>query len=269
MTGNNSPPKAAISKLVYTVALHLARYILPRGFGHGDFAEVSKKAFVRAAEDRINQSGERPTNSRIAAITGLSRADVARIQKLDEPHTSNGKTQRTERVMHGWYTDPAFNDINGSPRTLDLKGTGSFSELVKRYSGDIPVKAVLNELKASSMIRLLPDGKLEALRRHYVVDPRDQPDIANITINADILLRGLVPAQSCAEGSSGRVSVDFPGPIPTSVRNTIAIRINRFLDGLSDYINGESKKLQSKTVPSNGNSSQIGIVIVRSELSEK
>ncbi len=269
MTGINSLHKNATSKLIHTVVLHLARYLLPRGFGYGDFAEVSKKAFSHAAEDQMNQRGDRPTNSRIAAITGLSRAEIARIKKLDGLHTSNGKHQRTERVMHGWYTDPTFNDANGSPRILDIQGAGSFSLLVKRYSGDIPTKAVLNELKASSMIRVLPDGRLEALRRHYLVESKDQPDTENITMNADIFLRSLGSDKSISETSSGRVSVDFSGPIPTSVRRTIATRITRFLDGLSDYINGESQKHQDRENLSPDRSSQIDIIIVKSELSKK
>lgn len=44
----------------------------------------------------------------------------------------------------------------------------SFSELVKRYSGDIPVRAVLDELLRVGAVKQLRDGRICLLSRGYI-----------------------------------------------------------------------------------------------------
>jgi hypothetical protein len=49
----------------------------------------------------------------------------------------------------------------------------SFSELVKRFSGDIPVRATLDELIRVGAVERLEDGRIRLLTRSYVAESSD------------------------------------------------------------------------------------------------
>jgi hypothetical protein len=55
-----------------------------------------------------------------------------------------------------------------------MSGPGaSFSELVKRFSGDIPVRATLDELTRVGAVKRLEDGRISLLTRTYVAESSD------------------------------------------------------------------------------------------------
>ncbi|MFT5506780.1 MAG: hypothetical protein ACI8XC_004508 [Gammaproteobacteria bacterium] len=79
-------------------------------------------------------NGKKQTVSNVAIITGL---------------------KRSVRVIGGWVNDKAYLGIDGNPKDLGYEGTGSFSELVRQYSGDMPVVARQKALQKSGNISLL------------------------------------------------------------------------------------------------------------------
>ena len=90
----------------------LVRLLLTVGIGVGDFLALVKVAYVRVAREQGRETrGElRPSASRIAIVTGLTRAEVAGIlaADTDEWRTSERGRQRAERVLAGWWNDPDF-----------------------------------------------------------------------------------------------------------------------------------------------------------------
>jgi len=113
------------------------------------FGELSRSAFVQAAADRSRLRNGRINHSRVAAQTGLTRADVKRLLNRDtsaEPFAS--PETPVEKVINGWRCDPQFSNGRGSPRLLSIAGKRpSFSALARKYAGDVPHKAVLDELR--------------------------------------------------------------------------------------------------------------------------
>ena len=76
---------------------------------------------------------------------------------------------RASRVITGWVRDPDFGDGKGHPHPLRMEGKrASFNELVKRYSGDIPVRAMLDELLRVGAVKQLKDGRICLLSRGYI-----------------------------------------------------------------------------------------------------
>ena len=68
---------------------------------------------------------------------------------------------RAARVITGWLRDPDFGDGNGHPSPLRMAGKRlSLRALVKSYSGDIPVRAMLDELIRVGAVRLLRDRRI-------------------------------------------------------------------------------------------------------------
>ena len=64
--------------------------------------------------------------------------------------------------------DASFLDRRGRPRPLEPDGAASFAALVRRYSGDMPARAVLDELVRVGAVERLEDARLQLVTRGYV-----------------------------------------------------------------------------------------------------
>jgi hypothetical protein len=78
---------------------------------------------------------------------------------------------RPARVLTGWYSDPAFQGPYGIPLELPYESgdseSRSFVELVRRYSGDMAPRQMLNQLvESGAMVEV--DGKYKAVSRTFM-----------------------------------------------------------------------------------------------------
>jgi hypothetical protein len=71
-------------------------------------------------------------------------------------------------VLPGWARLGVFLSGRGRPRPLEVDGAGSFALLVKRYSGDMPARAVLDELERVGAVERTPEGLLQPVTHGYV-----------------------------------------------------------------------------------------------------
>ena len=148
----------------------IARFLMKAGIGYREFAEISKCAFVDVATSDYGLRG-RPTNiSRVAVMTGLTRKEVKRLrQKI-----SSGSQVVLNRVIppaeiiQKWHSDPTFLDERDRPLILPFDGESpSFSDLVKKFGGDIPPGAMRTELKRVGAIVESDDGYLTVTKRYF------------------------------------------------------------------------------------------------------
>lgn len=131
----------------------LALVLLPRGMTPKRFSELARCAFVQAAADITRLRNGRVNHSRVAAQTGLTRADVKRLLSR-KGFEAQGGWAAVERVIHGWRTDGEFAVCPGRTKPLRIVGRrGSFARLVKKYGGDVPHRAVLDELRRIGAVR--------------------------------------------------------------------------------------------------------------------
>jgi len=262
-------PRPLAKQLIFTVVKRLAALLLPQGFGLGEFVQTAKTAFVAAAADQIRERGDRVSTSRIAAISGISRAEAANIRSNRESRIPNAGRQRTERVMHGWYTDSRFVDANGNPRTLPLIGAASFAELVKQFSGDIPRRAVLEELRAAGMVQQSADGRLRAVRRHYTASGSSNTDLESLLVDTDVFFSSTAGDRAGGRASRRRVSVLFPGKVPASVRRNVSLRTERFLDALSEYLHTESADTKHNDRTEEPVGESVHVLVAQAELGDQ
>jgi hypothetical protein len=160
----------ALSAAVLKLLRPLVRVLLRHGMPYGSFAELARKAFVEEGFDHVKGGGKRPTVSGVSALTGLTRKETKRLRELDvvDDESSSQRYSRAIRVVSGWINDPRFQTGAGAPAVLPMEGEeGSFSELVKEYSGDIPPAAMLSVLQDSGTV--VVDGQGVTLHaRAYV-----------------------------------------------------------------------------------------------------
>ena len=149
----------------------LVRLLLRNGISYGDFADLSKWVFMDVATKEFGVPGRKQTVSRVSVITGLTRKEVSRLQKIETPDDSAVSHQynRAARVIAGWMRDKRFLDKKGLPASLHFdQGKHSFSKLVREHSGDIPPRAILDELIRVGTVSKDEDGKISLVTDGYV-----------------------------------------------------------------------------------------------------
>jgi len=169
-----------VSSALYAALRPLVRVLLRHGFSFKSFAQVAKRLYVEIGMNEFGIEGRPQTISRVAVLTGLTRKDVQRVLNrgsFDDPQARE-RYNRAARVVAGWVRDADFADENGSPARLAMDGNPGFGMLVKRYSGDVPARAVLDELLRVGTVRRLADGRVELVSRAYVPRTSDLDKIA-------------------------------------------------------------------------------------------
>lgn len=147
--------KNGLAKAVITVLRPLMRVLIRNEISHAEFSELARQAYVDVAYENFSIPGRKTTYSRVAVLTGLSRKEVVRLNKLLETDTPAIKSSpnRAVRVINGWMQDREFLNKKGDPLILPLQGErGSFAALVARYSGDITLGAVVDELERVGVV---------------------------------------------------------------------------------------------------------------------
>lgn len=149
----------------------LCRLLLRHNVPFGVLEELAKDAYVQVAMAEFGIPGKKPSISRASILTGLTRKDVQRLVTVPGPArtVSSDAVNRATRVLTGWVRDPAYQDALGQPRLLSVQeGEHSFADLVRRHSGDMPVRAVLDELVRVGAVVRREDQLLELVTRAYV-----------------------------------------------------------------------------------------------------
>ena len=156
---------AAIMKLLRP----LVRLSLKRGISYKTFISLVKWVFYDVARTEITIENRKQTHSRISVITGFSRKEVKRLSEMKPLTTKHQGEQynRAARVISGWRRDEEYVDKEGRPIIVPITGNGAtFENLVKRFSGDMPYRAVLDELirigalerESGNRVRLVQDA---------------------------------------------------------------------------------------------------------------
>ena len=220
----------------------IVRILFRYGIGYREFAEAVKTAFVDVASADFGLRG-RPTNiSRVAVMTGLTRKEVKRLRDKIASGDSKieVKTTPLADVLHHWHAQPEFTDSAGKPLELPFTGEGAtFSELVKKYGGDIPAGAMRTELKRVGAVTEDDSGVLTVAERS--VKPTDHhenlktqlvhgayPVLVNITHNTNPDLQGAPWANRIAFTTA-------LGNVDTSQLRRIAYdRADQFAESIDD-----------------------------------
>jgi hypothetical protein len=151
----------------------LVRILIRNGVSFSELTEILKYVFVEVAERDFNLPDRRTSQSRIAILTGLTRKEVAKQKAIiDSGGVPNliGDLNRVTRVLLGWHTDPAFTGPYGMPLELQFEAASGadFVGLVRKYSGDMAPRAMLDELLHVGAVERQATGAFKVLMRVYI-----------------------------------------------------------------------------------------------------
>jgi hypothetical protein len=156
----------------------LVRILVRNGVSYGEFAEILKSVFVESAQDVLQLPDSRQSVSRIAITTGLTRIEVSRLltQTDEDVEALFGRLSRVGRLLTGWHQDSDFTGPYGIPYEVQFEappGRRSFTELVRRYTSDVPADEMLDELKRIGAVLDLGNGFYRVLIRSYIPSATD------------------------------------------------------------------------------------------------
>ena len=165
-----------LTRSVERLLAALFRVLLHHGMSFVAFEALAKRVYVDVALRDFGIPGKKPSISRAAILSGLTRKEVQRLVAEPAPDAAAepaagpaGRDNRAIRVLSAWTRDTDFADEDGAPRVLPLQeGAASFAALVRRYSGDVPVRAVLDELVRVGAVQRREDGRVELLQRAFL-----------------------------------------------------------------------------------------------------
>lgn len=167
--------------------------LLRIGMSFASFSRIARSVYVEVASQEFG-SGSRPANnSRVAVLTGLSRARVREELKLlalpASATEADDKVRPASRVLLGWHTDQRFVDDAGHPADLDGE---AFHELYDSYSGKVvPMTAMLKELLNVGAMEMTDAGKLRVLSRSFTPHPADPAALRRVCMAiADLATTG-------------------------------------------------------------------------------
>jgi hypothetical protein len=169
----------------------LVRILLRHGIPCDVLSAVARQVYVRVAAEEFALPGKKQTVSRVSILTGLTRREVRRLMTTAnvEDQETTDRYNRAARVLTGWLRDKTFHDKAGNPLALPVEGkNASFGSLVRQYSGDMPVRAMLDELLRVGAVRKTKEGRI-CLQSRFYVPERSERDKLHIlgTDTADLI----------------------------------------------------------------------------------
>lgn len=227
-------PLKPISAAVLRLLRPLVRILLRNGVSYRTFSDLAKWVYVDVAFKEFGIKGRKQSTSRVSVITGLSRKEIMQIQKLpkSDDRASTERYNRAARVITAWRREGDFLDAEGESAPLPMLGSGAtFSELVKRSSGDVPMRAILDELIRIGAVEQLDDGRVRLLVQAYVPESSDADKLHILGTDVGYLISTI----------ARNLEPDSTGPI---FQRKVAY------DNLPDAVLPEFRKLSAKEAQS-------------------
>ena len=187
------PLKEAAIDALKRVVDPLIGLMFDTGITVQEFARLVRDRAVRSAASRIAKESGRVNNSRVAIITGLARAEVARILATDGSALESGIGQHPARkLLSAWHDNQRFLDASGNPAVLPIFGTRkSFEQLVLSFGGGSPVRAMLDQLIEIGAVDVLSGQRVRVRARVPMFRGMTNSAIANFGERTGDLLETL------------------------------------------------------------------------------
>lgn len=144
-----------LNKILFAVA----KFCLRHSIRVQDLWELTKIAFVKAAEEELKTSSHKITTSKISVMTGLQRREVDKILSGGISVNDTSPKDLISKVIGQWLNDKNFITKNGEPRVLSFGDMQSeFYKLTAKVSNDLNPATVLYELERTGVIEKSPRG---------------------------------------------------------------------------------------------------------------
>jgi Family of unknown function (DUF6502) len=243
----HDPLKEATIAALKRVVDPLVDLMFDTGVTVHELSVLLRESAVRIGSKRVSKESGRESNSRVAIITGLPRAEVARILNSDQLALGTRPKQHPARkVLAAWFDNPRFLTTKGDPAVLPIFGKRrSFEQLVSMYGRGIPIRAMLDELTQINAVERLSDQRVKAKSRVPIVTGVSTGSISVIGERTRDLLDTLTSNLRCKskplfEGTALADDVDLE--MVSLIRRELADQAASFIDSANSLLGRSNVK---------------------------
>jgi hypothetical protein len=235
------PLKEASLRALGRVTESLIALMIDTGVTVQEYGKLVRERAVHTAAARLLQEEGHASKTRLSILTGLSRAEVARILKANgAAYLEPAVRSPVRRVLAAWHDNPRFVTETGDPAVLPIFGKGrSFERLVARSTRGIPVRAMLDELAQIKAVEMLPGLKVKAKTRIPVHMGLNRTAVSDLGERAEDLLKtlrtNLRSSDPLFEGTT--FTTDIPLDALPLVRRELAEQGASFIESANSLLN--------------------------------
>jgi len=177
-TAGEMDEQAALLAALWQVFEPLAELAVQRGLPYAPVEELTRRAFVAAADKAHPDLLAHRKVSRISTTTGINRREVARLLALIRDAEATRQLPRrsvaSELFAH-WVSDARYRDRRGEPRVLRRQGRApSFESLARVITRDVHPRSLLDELLRLKLAVHDPERDTVELVRDAFVPSEDR-----------------------------------------------------------------------------------------------
>ncbi len=246
----------SLPKAVIHILKPIIRILMRNDISHAEFSALAKQAYIDVAHKYFSIPNKKMTNSRVAVLTGINRKEVLRLSRIKEEqgNTLEGTPNRAKRVVNGWLNDPEFLDSDNNPLILSIKGSdNSFSELATRYSGDITIGAIIDELERIGVAKRLNNEQIQLIAKAYIPQTGELEKIDILsTCVTDLLSSAVYNLDADVENGQGRfqrqlVYKNVPSDVADQFQQLSSKKSQELLEELNSWL-AKNTKAEPKTL---------------------
>lgn len=136
----------------------VVRWLLRHGIQYGAFSLALKRVFVEVAQQELQRSGAKQTDSALSVLSGVHRKDVRQLRDHDPSSPGHALLSPASKLFTRWLGDRRFRDAAGRPRALPRTGAvRSFESLAREISTDVHPRTLLEELVRRGLVHVADD----------------------------------------------------------------------------------------------------------------
>jgi len=263
----DSALSSAIGLALAKLLRPLVRLLLNYSFPYGAFESIARRVYVESAMEDFALPGRKPSISRAAILTGLTRKDVSLL--LAEPSSpadvATTHYNRAARVLTGWVRESRFAGVDGAPQPLPMDGDSGFAELVRCHGDDVPARAVLDELLRLGAVQMLVDGRVGLRQRAFVPNESMVQKLGILGTDVGELIETI--AHNIEHGATDArcqrkvMHLGIPIDALPALREMTARQSQALLEGLDAWLTEHDiEHLPASGLPA-GDTARVGVVI--------
>ncbi|MEO8605251.1 MAG: DUF6502 family protein [bacterium] len=165
--------KSALLGAARAILRPLVRQLIAHGVTYPAFSRLVKEVYIEVGTRHFTLAFKKQTDSRVALITGITRKEIGQLRRGQAPDAGAAIAAAhtlPARVVSRWLAGPPYTDAAGAAYELPYESerSASFVELASELGGDIPPRAVLDELLRVGAATLTPRGNVRLAAPAYV-----------------------------------------------------------------------------------------------------
>jgi hypothetical protein len=166
--------RRALLRAARAILRPLVRQLIAYGVTYPAFSKLAKEVYIDVGTSHFTLAFKKQTDSRVALVTGITRKEIGQIRRGQARRPSDAleiDDTLAARTVGRWLAGAPYADAHGRARTLAYEaapGSASFTALIAEIGGDIPPRAVLDELLRVGAAQLTPGGDVRLTAPAYV-----------------------------------------------------------------------------------------------------